>query len=110
MKTLLLAFALIGLSVQGPTLHSMCAFPMTSALYAQQGGPPMPPSGNPDHQEPAPGASCHHAREGSPDSGHDCACHRECKENDDGTLSEVEDSQCRAWCFKDRCACPTACP
>jgi hypothetical protein len=46
------------------------------------------------------------------DAAHNCACHRECKQNtdDDGNPAEgvfvQEDPKCRVYCFKDHCHCP----
>jgi hypothetical protein len=69
----------------------------------------LPGAGNPGHHEPAPGANCVHDAN---DAAHNCACHRECKQNtdDDGNPSEgayvQEDPKCRVYCFKDHCHCP----
>jgi hypothetical protein len=76
-------------------------------LYAQNGELPAP--GNPGHQRPAPGERCVHD---ASDPAHNCACHRECKQNtdDDGNPAEgahvQEDPKCRVYCFKDHCHCP----
>ena len=69
----------------------------------------LPAPGNPGHQQPAPGESCVH---NASDPAHNCACHRECKQNtdDDGNPTEgayvQEDPKCRVYCFKDHCHCP----
>ena len=69
----------------------------------------LPDAGNPGHQEPAPGANCVH---NAKDAAHNCACHRECKQNTDEEGNPVqgayvqEDPKCRVYCYKDHCHCP----
>lgn len=74
---------------------------------AQTPAPPMPPEGNPGHQEPAPGAFCAH---NDPNPAHACSCQRECVPSEDAdgkqTIEVKEDAKCRAFCFKDHCHCP----
>jgi hypothetical protein len=57
--------------------------------------------------EPAPGANCTHD---ATDPAHNCACVRECKQEDKAEgppdIRIVEDPQCRVYCFKDHCHCP----
>lgn len=72
----------------------------------------LPPPGNPEHKEPAPGQSCVH---NTKDPAHHCACQRVCSEyeDDDGHLQIYvqEDAQCRSYCYKDHCHCPVkGCP
>lgn len=77
--------------------------------------PSMPPPGNPNHEEPAPGMNCVHEGPGVP-AEHACACHATCMENrngngePDGTFTKIEDNaRCRAACFKSRCSCLSDC-
>lgn len=68
----------------------------------------LPPPGNPEHKEPAPGQSCVH---NTKDPAHNCACKRECVEGAEGTEYVQEDPQCRSYCFKTHCHCPVrGCP
>ena len=96
--TVLLALSLLG-SI-GPLAPSHC-------LMAQ--GTTPPPASNPNHEEPGPGVTCVHDEK---DPAHNCACHRECKQNTDeeGNPAQggylAEDSRCRVYCFKDHCHCP----
>ncbi len=78
------------------------------SLHAQ--GTTVPPEGNPGHEEPAPGANCKHD---ATDPEHNCACHRECKQNTDPNTGQPiqgatvqEDAKCRVYCYKDHCHCP----
>lgn len=114
---LLLALVVTVAQTQGPTLvlGGLCLH--AQQIVSAQGGPPMPPPGNPEHQEPAPGSSCHTPDQRRPDAAHECACHRTCVEgtdnegNPDGSLHEVEDRvNCRANCYRSRCNCSSPCP
>ncbi len=106
MRTIILAFALLGVATQTikpPTMGAHCNMPRPVLLMAQEG--------NPGHHEPPPGWNC--ANTAATPADHKCACHRECKdsttENEDGSQSTsttvVEDPKCRAYCFKDHCSC-----
>jgi len=68
---------------------------------------PVPPPGNPGHQQPPPGAACVHNMK---DPAHNCTCHRECKdtEGEDGKQETFvqEDPKCRVFCYKEHCHCP----
>ncbi len=83
-----------------------CAM-MIPGVIAQ--GTQLPPAGNPGHEEPIPGANCVHDDK---DPAHNCACHRECKQNTDGEGNPAsggyvqEDPMCRVYCYKDHCHCP----
>ena len=86
-------------------------------VTAQQGDPPMPPPGNPNHEEPLPGAFC--APPGvQPYPAHDCSCMPKCMEphgeDEDGNQivyppTREEDPKCRAYCHKKFCTCPSDC-
>ncbi|HUK35050.1 MAG TPA: hypothetical protein VLV86_14120 [Vicinamibacterales bacterium] len=90
-----------------PLAHLEKMGPHCLMLYAQESELPAP--GNPGHKEPAPGEHCVHD---ASDAAHNCACHRECKQNtdEDGNLVDgahvQEDAKCRVYCFKDHCHCP----
>jgi hypothetical protein len=81
---------------------------------------PMPPPGNPNHEDIAEGNFCHHPIEGHPDPAHDCACTPTCSLQDvdhdeDGNIDgqqyvRSESVMCRAWCHKTHCHCPDPCP
>lgn len=84
------------------------------AILAAQ-SPPMPPPGNPDHQEPAPGAFCRHDGPGV-DADHACACQPTCMEDRDGNgeptggVTRQEDNvRCRAACHPKHCQCVSNC-
>lgn len=119
MKTLACVIGLVSVTALYPYPHrvnTMQTVQSWMGTAAALQGPPMPPPGNPNHDEPAPGAFCHMAGE-TPDPGHDCACEKKCVSgtdadgHDDGTLVEVEDNvRCRAACHKRHCNCQTACP
>ena len=94
MKRLLLLLFVVG--VLGPT-PQFC----DGALHAQE-------QGNPEHKEPPPGTYCTYAP--TRPEARACQCHRTCGENEDGTVYTVEDPQCRHYCFKDFCRCPSECP
>ncbi len=73
----------------------------------------LPPAGNPDHVEPAPGQNCGRSQQTPRD--HLCGCHRECQQaagygdpNDPPTVYVQEDPQCRVYCYKSHCRCPIA--
>jgi hypothetical protein len=92
-------FAGVGLAM-APSRYIACMMPMAMAQSV-----PSPPEGNPNHEEPAPGANCVHNPE-VPD--HNCNCHKKCEPNPDGTNSAVviEDNvRCRSACFKSHCSC-----
>lgn len=79
-------------------------------LYSQElPTPPMPPSGNPGHEEPAPGAACHHPVDQVSDPSHDCHCERKCEMDDEGRTTTVEDPKCRAFCYRSHCHCGDMC-
>lgn len=94
MKSLLLILALLAAGAQEPS---------------------MPPPGNPDHQQPAPGAYCQHAGPGVTDA-HACACEPTCMDghdgngDPDGTVHRGEDNaRCRAACHPKACRCISNC-
>lgn len=83
---------------------------LLAALLALGAQAPMPPPGNPGHQQPAPGQACKHDAK---DPAHNCNCHRECKQNSDedgnpapGEYVQEDYSKCRASCYQDHCHCP----
>jgi hypothetical protein len=77
--------------------HQFCE----RALALQQWNPRP---GNPEHQEPPKDFFCSNDAADEP---HQCACHRECVD-DDGTgkpgVSE-DHAQCTTNCYKDHCHC-----
>lgn len=106
MRTLILTLLALTLSLVSVTLTvpTHCAGAMV-ALAAEQS---MPPPGNPGHKEPPKGLTCINYGKGAT-KGRICKCHATCVENEDGEIERVEDPQCRAWCFKDRCECLSDC-
>ena len=91
------------------TQLSFLLAPMVFVVIALAQVPPMPPPGNPGHQEPPPGAFCQHPSV-DPDPAHACECQKACQMNEDGSVTIIEDRNCRAWCFKRHCHCPHLCP
>jgi len=101
-----------------------CAVQLAGALIAQvppnpavPPGPhvPMPPPGNPNHEQPTEGNACR-APGATPDPFHDCACEPRCMDGTDefgqpdGTMYRTEDtSKCRAACHPKFCLCPNPC-
>ncbi len=74
----------------------------------------MPPPGNPDHVEPAPGMFCAHGP--SVPAGQACSCEPKCMDNrdeagnPDGTTYRQEDLvKCRAACHPKACRCVSNC-
>ena len=61
-----------------------------------------------EHTEPPKGWLCNNRLQTPID--HACACHRTCLW-DPGTkeVREIEDPQCKSWCFRDHCACLSEC-
>lgn len=91
-------------------------FALSLMFVAAQQPIPMPPPGNPNHEEPAPGARCLHEGTHGVTAAQACACHAECMENRDGngepngTFTRAEDNaRCRSACHKDHCGCLSDC-
>ncbi len=97
-------FIAVGLAM-APSRYIACMMPMAMAQSI-----PSPPDGNPNHEEPAPGAHCVHD---ATDASHNCKCHRVCEQNkdDNGNPTQgqrvIEDPKCRSFCYAKSCNCPT---